>query len=909
MKPLNFSLLTFIKLSTASFLLCFSLILPVQAEETATTTDTNIPVIVETATTTTPTSTPETPEPELPTIKIHLQIEAFDQTLYNDDLEVEACLSAPDSAEPTLNAWCAIEQIAADEDWTINHTTFGDAKFLSAINNYNGVDFNWWAFFHNFDFATEALNQYVLSENDHILLSYGTFPLKIEADDASPLLNSTSTVKAYSFGFDPSSWAPVWTLSPSTTIVINDQEFLSNDGTREFLTNHYGPYNISAKKTGFISSASIIIAPQLPTANIHLQIAGLSANLYNQNLMVTACEETPESGNYTLNGLCAIKQTGLDNDWNYFGTDAFLNSIGDIENNQNDNFIYWMWFVDLKDGQVALNKHLLNSNENLLLTYGRNPLRINASVSTTLPNTTFIISLEEFGFDSSWNAVWLPAVSSTLLINGQEINNDTGNYELLATTTTPYIIYGKKSGYLDSSTITITGQEALPSEPTTEIEQPTPPPASSGGGGGYYAPTHDVLDTNKAMQYLLANQNADGSIGSTLYSDWSAIALAAAGQNNEALKNYLLFDPSAAGGLNEVSDSARRAMALMALGINPYNGTKTNYIQKITDTFDGTQFGDKDLYNDDIFALFPLLHAGYTVEDGLITSTVKFVLSKQNPNGAWDGVDMTAATIQALSQIKNIEGVENALNKAKEFLRNQQQSNGGWGNTFSTSWANQALAALGENQSNWEKNNKNPNDYIYTQQNILDGGLEKDSVVTSTRLWATSYAIPAALGKTWPQILNHFTKPTNATAEVNGVGGYYPETMATSTTSSPTSTSTLLAVVTPTSTPIVAPEIIIEPTEPLTTAVEKIKTIAPKNENASQPVTENTVKENNKDEQNESQLSAAPASAEDNTETIINALPLDTPTRRTAKKVAAATGGGALVIGLYLGLRILKNVV
>src|SRR3989339_387466 len=200
MKPLNFSLLTFIKLSTASFLLCFSLILPVQAEETATTTDTNIPVIVETATTTTPTSTPETPEPELPTIKIHLQIEAFDQTLYNDDLEVEACLSAPDSAEPTLNAWCAIEQIAADEDWTINHTTFGDAKFLSAINNYNGVDFNWWAFFHNFDFATEALNQYVLSENDHILLSYGTFPLKIEADDASPLLNSTSTVKAYSFG-------------------------------------------------------------------------------------------------------------------------------------------------------------------------------------------------------------------------------------------------------------------------------------------------------------------------------------------------------------------------------------------------------------------------------------------------------------------------------------------------------------------------------------------------------------------------------------------------------------------------------------------------------------------------------------------------------------------------------------
>lgn len=891
MKPLNFSLLTLIKLSTASFLLCFSLILPVWANEDITTS--------------TPPVTDPAPEPTLPTVKIHLQIETFDQTLYNDDLEVKACLSTPSSTEPTLNAWCAIEQIAQTKNWTIDYSTYGDAKFLSVINNYNGADFNWWAFFHNLDFAGEALNQYILFENDRILLSYGIFPLKIETDNASPLLNSTSTLKIYAFGFDPNSWAPTWSLSPSTTVVINDQEFLSSDGNYELQNNHYIPYNILAKKEGAITSNSLIVSPQLPVANIHLQIAGLTADLYNQDLAVTACEESPGSGIYTLNGLCAIKQTGLTNDWNYFGTDAFLNSIGETANNQDNNFIYWMWFADLKDGQVALNKHLLSPKENLLLTYGRNPLRISVGTSTPLINTTSTVSLEEFGFDASWNAVWLPAVSSTLIINDQEIYNDSGLYELPITTTTPYIIYGKKGGYLDSSTTTIVGQPIPPDEPAPAEEQPIPPPASSGGGGGGGSVyTHNVIDTLKAVQYLLANQNADGSIGSTLYSDWAAIALAAAGQNNEALKNYLLADPSAAGGLNEVSDSARRAMALMALGINPYNGTKTNYIQKITDTFDGTQFGDRDLYNDDIFALFPLLRAGYTANDSLVTSTIKFILSKQNSNGAWDGVDLTAAAVQALSQAKNIEGVESALNKAREFLRNQQQSNGGWGNTFSTSWAAQAIMALGENQSNWEKEGKNPNDYLYTQQGA-DGGLEKDSIVTSTRLWATSYAIPATLGKTWPQILNNFTKPTNATAEVNGVGGYYPET--TTTTTVPTST--LLAVVTPTSTPEIVPEITIEPVKLPMVIKEEIKKIEPKNEDLVETITRNTVIKSNKDEQNDLQLSAAPAAAEDNTEKIINALPLDTPTRRTAKKVAAVTGGGALVVGLYLGLRILKNVI
>jgi hypothetical protein len=57
------------------------------------------------------------------------------------------------------------------------------------------------------------------------------------------------------------------------------------------------------------------------------------------------------------------------------------------------------------------------------------------------------------------------------------------------------------------------------------------------------------------------------------------------------------------------------------------------------------------------------------------------------------------------------------------------------------------------------------------------------------------------------------------------------------------------------------------------------------------------------------ELQAKEAAPESKTEQIIDALPLDTPTRRAAKKIMYVSGGSALAAGLYLGLRLLKNLV
>ena len=47
-------------------------------------------------------------------------------------------------------------------------------------------------------------------------------------------------------------------------------------------------------------------------------------------------------------------------------------------------------------------------------------------------------------------------------------------------------------------------------------------------------------------------------------------------------------------------------MALMSLGLDPYNTNGENYINKIISGFDRKQFGDASVDNDDIFALITL---------------------------------------------------------------------------------------------------------------------------------------------------------------------------------------------------------------------------------------------------------------------------------------------------------------
>jgi len=423
----------------------------------------------------------------------------------------------------------------------------------------------------------------------------------------------------------------------------------------------------------------------------------------------------------------------------------------------------WQYNLNGVDPSYGIDKALLKNGDLVFLYFG-NQRQVSLSTAAATAGTPFTATAQKYdpannayaaitgvtigvtqpNPDDPWNP--LEIATSTVDTNGQAV------FTLNAVGT--YNVGIKEDYYFPLTTLTITA-------PVSSSGGSVIMPAASGGGAAT-SMAAPKIDLGKAIDFLIAKQSADGAFGSALQTDWAAIALASVNPNGAAgqkIKNYLLADPDPRAGLNQVSDYARRAMALMSLSLSPYDGVKTNYVKKITDSFDGRQFGDASLYNDDIFALLVLEKAGYAAADEIVKQAVGFILEKQTDNGAWSGVDLTAAAVQALVPVSSLNGVSASLEKARNFLASAQVADGGFGNSFATTWAMQAIAALAEDPDDWRKNGQSPQSFLAAKQ-AADGGLEKDDAYPDNRVWATAYALPAVQKKTWLEVMKSFTKPT-----------------------------------------------------------------------------------------------------------------------------------------------------
>lgn len=301
----------------------------------------------------------------------------------------------------------------------------------------------------------------------------------------------------------------------------------------------------------------------------------------------------------------------------------------------------------------------------------------------------------------------------------------------------------------------------------TAIVQPVSP-ERAGGGPVIVDVFPRKMDVENAVSFLVAQQREDGSFGLSLLTDWTAVALgsyegksASAFYAVNALKEWLTQNPITES--STLTDYERRAMALMSLGVDPYFGTNTNYIEAILQEFDGEQFGSQDLVNDDIFSALVLLKAGYEANMTPLLETLPFILSWQRESGSFGSIDLTAAAIQVLTLFSESGERNTALQNAKEYLESKQESDGGFGNVYSTSWALQAIAALNEDGDAWamDVDKRTPEHFLALRQ-AFDGGLLKEDS-KENRIWATAYAVLAALQKSWGDVLKDFKRSTLVT--------------------------------------------------------------------------------------------------------------------------------------------------
>lgn len=508
------------------------------------------------------------------------------------------------------------------------------------------------------------------------------------------------------------------------------------------------------------------------TINVILRLRYNDSLIFNDSVELIKNGTTTVSDNtgsereiITNTALGALKQADITSDdfdisnlAYYASFDSFLINCLDVAlstGSEKINACYnWQYVVNDSYPYVGIDKYSLEDGDILYLYFG-NPRIVELSTTTMLvgdsvtaaakkynyldntyePLSDYVIGLTQPDPNNPWSPAVLFATSSNSLGQAVFKIDVAGSYGIGLESDYYYPVYN------------INVLEAVATATTA---------TTTSGGGGSGSNNENNLDIQKAIEFLISNQKPNGSFGSDLYTDWVAIALSGISGNNEAqnaIKNFIKSDKISG---SVLTDFERRAMSLMSLGINPYTGTSVNYIQKIIDNFDGSQFGDKDLFNDDIFALFPLLNAGYSSNDKEISKAVAFIISKQSSNGGWESVDLTSAAIQALVLVDGLPNVQNALAKARVYLASQQENNGSFGNTFATLWAMQAISALGEDTDSWSKGGNTPLKYIITKQ-AGDGGLNSE-LDNNSRIWATSYLIPAYYKKTWNDLIKNFSK-------------------------------------------------------------------------------------------------------------------------------------------------------
>ncbi|MCL1821158.1 MAG: terpene cyclase/mutase family protein [Oscillospiraceae bacterium] len=242
----------------------------------------------------------------------------------------------------------------------------------------------------------------------------------------------------------------------------------------------------------------------------------------------------------------------------------------------------------------------------------------------------------------------------------------------------------------------------------------------------------DVVDyavaLNGTLNTLAGTTPGVGSVDG----EWAAFALARGGRLTGSYKSAYLAAldtalASHANGTDSKTDLERIILALTALGIDASDYNDQNHVAAM----DALSFGT---VNGDIYALLALNSKPYDsdkrgaittdyieqgegyVEKEIITGYIYSILDKQLDDYGWaisgiaGDVDTTAMAIQALAPYYQTSAMVNAaIRNALDWLRTQQQENGGFagmsaGNsTESSAQVVVALTALGIDPTSWEK--------------------------------------------------------------------------------------------------------------------------------------------------------------------------------------------------------------
>jgi len=275
---------------------------------------------------------------------------------------------------------------------------------------------------------------------------------------------------------------------------------------------------------------------------------------------------------------------------------------------------------------------------------------------------------------------------------------------------------------------------------------------------------------DRALQWVLAQQNDDGSFPST----WDAVGMsldavfagAAAGVDvsnwrtdsaNPSVLDFLAANVDAYA--TDAAKAGKLLAAIVAAGQDPWSFGNRDLVALLLgyQLADGT-FGTSVTAN--AWAILGLVAARESVPEAAIA----FLEEQQAPNGGWDsgwGIDTntTSLVLQALLAAGKTSS-DSVIQKGLAYLATQQSESGGFvfstdfgteADANSTAYCLQALIAAGENpfSSTWCREGHSPFNALLGFQ-LPSGAFVWKESQGEENLSATLQAIPAVLGKPFP---------------------------------------------------------------------------------------------------------------------------------------------------------------
>ena len=626
-----------------------------------------------------------------------------------------------------------------------------------------------------------------------------------ESIASTALVTASTTVTATDFGTPISSTTPSTDTSSSTPTIASSTLSSPTTGTATITVRDGSVLAWTGTVSFPIGTSTSLVAPTNSSSTVPVLDQSLLGSLLHL--------QNSESG-FSISNLAYYPSFG----------EFLINCVSVPATGSAPNCYNWQYEVNGVYPYSGIDQYILQNGDNVYLYFG-NPREVVTATSTVSAGQSFVATAESY--DPTTNT-YIPLTGYIIGVTQPDLNNpyspteiatssvdSAGNATFTISTPGTYGLGLSEDYYSNLTPLTVTATAtttATSTDGSNSVNGTSNNSGVSSGSSSGNNTTSSQGNIPSAFSYLVSQQGADGSFagGDSGISDWVALALALPDAPQSARAKLASYVTTNTTSLSSTLDYERHALALEALKINPYSGSSVNVISPVVKTFSGTSAAS-EAANTDIFALITLTHAGYATTDPLIQKISTALIGKQASNGSWFGgnVDLTAAAIQALTPLPN---TSSAVSKAESFLRSQQNSLGGFGNSDSTSWVLNTLASRGESPSNWSQGTSTPLTALASFQQTDGSNRNPSDVNQASWTWSTAYAITAYEGRSWSSLLGNFSLPAGSTATSVTVtsGGSATSTEATSTlaTLDATDATTTLSTIATTTLPLLPTYII-----------------------------------------------------------------------------------------------------